>query len=661
MYPVSAAFLAAVKKNNRKYYWTGQLITAAGVTHDFGPNDMLKGSGYVSGQCCDSSEIELGSVYSTEVGLSLLRNNNYNRYTIKGGEIFLVYHLRISTSTDPSELDPNYDQDVEDDGIYEAIPIGYFDIQEANWKTKSIEIKAYDRMLRFEKPFSASDSAGLAYNFIDLCCRACDVQMEQSEQWYFSLPNGSTPLSLYSENDIETYRDVLYYIGQTLGGYFVINRAGKLELRKYGTTPVLVVEQKHRFTSSFSDFVTKYTAVSSTNVRTQEAEYYAVTPDDGLTMNLGINPFLQFGVRETREQLCTNILTDLTVINYVPFESDTIGNPALDLGDIIQFTGGQADETQISAITSNNIRINGKQTIKGVGKNPLLAQAKSKNDKNISGLINSIEKGRITVHTFTNAAAYTVYSTDMKIISIQFATSEVNTAQFFGQVIVDVHANQESKTASATGSVTIPAVNVDDIPEQGSEPSVIGKTEAQTLTVTLPVTWTEDGHADVIFTFELNDVVVELHHPQENWHSGRHTILLYWPLENVIADYTNIFNVYMRVVGGYAAIDVGNCIGSVAGQSMGASAAWDGTLEFTDTFQKFVFGRNTPGRLRTRALQDSVTIRDNYEIVKKTFSDTITERYGFAAFSEPIDLPGSNASFNCPYLDEVYSGEDEYV
>ena len=107
--------------------------------------------------------------------------------------------------------------------------------------------------------------------------------------------------------------------------------------------PVMKVEQRHRFSSSFSDFITRYTAVSSTNKQTQIAEYYALDPDNGLTMNLGVNPLLQFGLKETREMLCRNILADLSVIRYVPFDSDTIGNPALDPGDVLTFAGGQAD------------------------------------------------------------------------------------------------------------------------------------------------------------------------------------------------------------------------------------------------------------------------------------------------------------------------------
>ena len=107
-------------------------------------------------------------------------------------------------------------------------------------------------------------------------------------------------------------------------------------------------------------------------------------------MNLGVNPLLQFGLDATREQLIRNILDDISIVNYVPFDTDTIGNPALDLGDVLSFSGGQADSTKYACITSNSIKIGGKQTLKCVGKNPKLSQAKSKNDKNISGLLNQI-------------------------------------------------------------------------------------------------------------------------------------------------------------------------------------------------------------------------------------------------------------------------------
>ena len=572
-------------------------------------------------------------------GISLF--SEINRYTLEDAIVELFYHLKISNSRSSTDLDPNYDQSIEADGIYETIPMGIFEVSEANRKAKSLEIKAYDYMVRFEKNFTALESIGNAYDFMTLCATACSVTLAQDRETIEAMPNGSENLSIYTDNDIETFRDVLFYVGQVLGGFFVINRSGELELRKYGNVSVLTVERRHRFTSSFSDFITRYTAVSSTNLRTQVAEYYHLDPDDGLTMNLGVNPLLQFGLDETRRELCENILNDLSLVNYVPFDSDTIGNPALDVGDILSFSGGQADSTKIACITSNSIKIGGRQAIKCVGKNPRLSQAKSKNDKNISGLLAQIEAGKIGIHTFTNASAFTVQDIDTKIISIEFATSEANHAQFFGQVIVNVSADSVTKTATATGSVTIPSVNVDGVPidpdDPEEEPVVIGSTEEQTVNVSLPVSWTEDGQAVVTFIFEFNDEIVLVHQPVETWHSGKHTILLYYPIENVIANYTNTFNVYMRVEGGSGTVDTGWCVASISGQGMGASAAWDGTI----TIEEYIDMVGISGGLQLAAIQENIQFKID-ELVQRSYSDVVIGRKALGAFAMPVDVTGSN-------------------
>ena len=74
-----------------------------------------------------------------------------------------------------------------------------------------------------------------------------------------------------------------------------------------------------------------------------------------------------------------------------------------------------------------------------MGKNPRLAQAKSRNDKNISGLLNQIEDnaktGKIRIHTFTNASAHDIGQTKVKLVSIQFASFEENHMQFLHRLL----------------------------------------------------------------------------------------------------------------------------------------------------------------------------------------------------------------------------------
>ena len=300
MYPVSEAFLSAVQENTRRYYWTGKITTKAGVVHEFSEKEIVKGSRYISAQCCGSTEMELGTVYASEMGITLFLN--VDRYTLEDALVELFYHLEL------------------DDGSWEEVLMGIFEISEANRKIKCLEIKAYDYMLRFDETFNGFETVGNAYDFMELCSKACRVELAQTREEIEAMPNGAEVLSVYTENDIETYRDMLFYVGQVLGGFFCIKRFGKLELRKYGAEPVMEIGSRHRFTSSFSDFITRYTAVSYTNLKTEMSEYYALDPDDGLTMNLGTNPLLQFGVDETRKELCTNVLNDLGVINYSVYD-----------------------------------------------------------------------------------------------------------------------------------------------------------------------------------------------------------------------------------------------------------------------------------------------------------------------------------------------------
>lgn len=626
MYPVSEAFLRAVQENTRRYYWTGKITTKGGAVYPFGYEDIVKGSGYVSAQCCGSAEIELGTVYAAEMGVTLF--SQIDRYTLDGARVELSYHLRVA------------------DGSFEEVPMGVFEVSEANRTAHCLELKAYDYMLRFEKSFNGFESVGNAWAFLELCCKACGVEMENTRAEIEGMPNGRELLSIYPENDIGTYRDVLFFVGQVLGGFFCINRRGRLELRKYGAEPVMEVQGRHRFSSSFSDFITRYTAVSSTNLRTQTAEYYALDTDDGLTMNLGVNPLLQFGLEETRRQLCGNILADLSVVNYVPFDSSTIGNPALDLGDVLTFSGGQADGEQMTCITSFQCRIGGRQSLKCVGKNPRLAQAKSKNDKNISGLLNQIEAGKVGIHTFTNASAYTVAEDDVRIISIEFAAKEETHVQFFGQAVVDVRAAQEERTASASGSIVVPIpVGTDAGAETGGNRDSAGEDDGSardgsgtggstdiTVEVELPVTWTEDGKAVAYVTYEFNDSEILAHCPAETWGSGKHILSLYYPIDNLVPNITNTFNVYLRMENGTGEIGTGGCIASISGQGMAAAAAWDGTVTMEEYVSRFAFG----GGLGMKGFAGEMGI-ETMELVRKSYADSIGKAL-IGAFGKPIDL-----------------------
>lgn len=537
MYPVSEEYKKAICEPSRSFFWTGEITTAQGKKYTFGNTDIVKGSGYISRQCSGSSEIELGSVYAAEMGISLF--SDIDRYSLDDAVITLSFHLKV------------------DDATYEEVPMGVFYVAEANRKIKTLELKAYDAMLNLEKNFNKGLSSAFPYDFLSLLSKECHVELAQTKEEIEALTNGTEFLGIYQENDIETWRDFLYYLAQALGCFSLIDRAGRLRLIPYRIKDSKTVDSRHRYTSTFSDFMTRYTAVSSTNKKTDIAEYYSVKPDDGLTMNLGVNPLLQFGLEEKRKRIINNILSALTIINYVPFESDTIGDPALDLGDVIKFTGGHADETKRSAITSIETKINGKQTIKCVGKNPRLSSAKSKNDKNIAGLESSISENKLSIYTYVNALKITAGEEKTSIINIEFASGDETNAEFHAEIIMDVKSKSVDRSVTAETTIEI---------------------DKESKVITLPVNWNEDGKTVLKAYYVLDGKEVEQFHPSETWLSGKHLLNLYYPIIEMQANELHTFEVLIELTNGTATIEPQNAMATISGQGLGAQERWDGRI-----------------------------------------------------------------------------------
>lgn len=521
MFEVSEKFKNAVRQNTRKYEWYGTITTKAGKVYKFTAKDIVKGSGYIKWQCCSSTEIELGTVYAAEMGISLF--SEIDRYTLEDAAIRLYYSLTLS------------------DGTVETIPMGIFEVSEANRKVRTLEIKAYDYMLRFEKTLKLESSSGTPYQFLKAACDTCKVELAQTVAEISALPNGKTTLGIYSDNDIETFRDLIYYVAQVLGCFCQIDRYGKLILKKYGNTSVWNVPQKERFDSSYSDFVTRYTAISSTNQISQTAEYIAMEKDDALTMNLGINPLMQFGLKSVREKMLREILTALQKVNYVPFDSNTIGNPALEVGDVLRFSGGHADETQISCITSIECKINGKMSLKCVGKNPRLSSAKSKNDKNITGLMNSVESGKTIIYNFVNVAPFVVGQSLTNVMDIDFTATEDTTAAFQCEMLLEVIKAETSEEEM-----------------EGSFP-------------------------ELSIVYKLNNESIDNFMPTKTCLYGRHIVTLFFPISKVIENSSNTFSMYLKISAGTVKIEEAQIRATISGQGLAAGIGdWNGRININE-------------------------------------------------------------------------------
>jgi len=244
----------------------------------FAGKDVIRGSFEVSNRCAEESNMIIGGVYIGQLNmtfapsfLSKISRKNYIGKVIA----------------------PTIGLYVDDNQAWEDIPVGIYTVESANISRDGITIEAYDNMKKFDKPFSLYSLYGKPFDILSLICNECGVTLGVTQAYIESLPNGTEDLYLDDRNDIETFRDVLYWITQTVVCFATINRAGSLELRKFGLGTTEFDEEHRDIDAIYSDYVTKWTSISMYDYDEEETQYYSLVPDDGLCMNLGENPFLQ--------------------------------------------------------------------------------------------------------------------------------------------------------------------------------------------------------------------------------------------------------------------------------------------------------------------------------------------------------------------------------
>ena len=383
MYPVSEEYKTAMHKAIQHGKISGFIddipFTAA---------DVLKGSGGLSNQCADQNNIKLGAVF-----IGVLKITFVNNIVPRGSWI----NRKITIF---------WDQQINDDApaVYEQIPCGEFNVYEANHAAEGVIITAYDNLSLFDKALQFTQISGTPYNILKVLADNCGAVLAQTRAQIEALPNGTEVFSLFPENDCSNHRDVLSWLAQAVGCFVTVDRAGQIVLKTYNQNAVDTLAASDRFKGSkFSDFISFYTRITLKDLNTGETIEESAVPNNGLTMDLGANPFLQYGLPETRKRQREAILQALQGFYYTPFQASFLGNPAYDLGDVIPFTGGIAGTGVTCCIMAYNYVFNASYAARGFGQNPATQGAQSKGEKAAAGAGSKSAANDLIFRQYTNA------------------------------------------------------------------------------------------------------------------------------------------------------------------------------------------------------------------------------------------------------------------
>lgn len=554
MYEVSNAFLAELKKHTRVEHVRGTIGSAL-----FTDSNVLSMS--ISNRCSDTSDVTFGSAYIGQLQATFI-NVAIPRGSWGGKTITLFWGVEI------------YDEETEQTDT-EWIPVGLFEIASAEWTDMGVNIVANDYVEKLEKSFTnLQTQSGEVYDFASYACTQCGLTFGMTQAECRDLPNGDELLGLYAENNIKTWRDLMSWVAQSVGGFVTAERDGSIVIRSFADSEIVDEwTDKERITGSvFSDYETLYDGISIVNIDDQTLTVYSAegSTGEGSVINLGQNPFLQFGLPEIRDAQRQAVAEVAHSITWTPFKSSTLSCLVYDLGDLVTCTDGVAGSEELTCgVMAYDWKFKNTTNYTGYGADPRLASGSSKTDKNLQGLLSKVESGEITYYQFKNIEEIELGNNiETTVASIKFAAKK--------ETDVDIWLEVKLNTENVSEQEQVPVYDEQEVedPDTGeiiTEEVQIGYWyQEHELPITALVKYYYDGQ---LIGYQ----------PIETWNEdGFHTIHYGYFLPNVDTTTSHTFMAKMVIGSGTAEIAIDDATMILRGQALVGSDVWDGEINVSD-------------------------------------------------------------------------------
>lgn len=232
-------------------------------------------------------------------------------------------------------------------GVVEYMPIGYFTIQKPSGDIDQVTFTAYDRMQKFEKPYSSS----LAYPttsilILDELCQICGIELATA-------PDNAIEVTENLKG--YTCREVLGYIASMHSSFACIDRYGRLNLRWYSDTPI---EKSLKKIWHFEKSQDNFEIAKVDIAKNSETNYVS---GDGITTLHNSNPL-------ATQEITDGIFAKLGGFNYSVGEIEMLDDARLDPWDMISVEYYDGKTYKIPCMSLEHDFKAYSTTVKSVGK-----------------------------------------------------------------------------------------------------------------------------------------------------------------------------------------------------------------------------------------------------------------------------------------------------
>lgn len=301
-------------------YVRAVITTKSGVVYNISDEDLSSGSVKLNRKSVSGSSFDLGECYINDITITLLDKSG--KYT---------------ESLDNAILDVYFGVVNDSLKLNEEIQIGKFiiPVDTTVRKIASIQISGDSILYKFDVSTNSVATSGSLYSLVTWCCTMCGVEFALTEDEFLSL-SANTGYTYYitSESAISTYRDIIMYVSQIIGGFATDTNDGKLTFKTYkATNDIFNINNDTIASSRLGD--SSYSIDGISMPFNGKTIYINGDSSSDYLLELESNPLLDSLTEDVVTSLLNNIWNQIKDIQFRSFTFEYNGNPALECGDLL--------------------------------------------------------------------------------------------------------------------------------------------------------------------------------------------------------------------------------------------------------------------------------------------------------------------------------------
>ena len=294
--------------------------TKTGTSYSISDDELRGGTVKIEKKSVSGSSFDIGECYINNATITIIDKENKYPDNFNNAEMSIFFGVRNASL-----------------GLDEEIQLGKFIIPTDTTirKIASIQLVGDSILSKLDKPINGVTTSGKPYALVSWCCDECGVELALTEAEFNALSK-NTDYTFYisEESSIETYRDVIMYVSQIIGGFATDTNDGKLTFKTYTVSnPTFNINNDTIASSKLGD--SSYKLDGMTIQFNNKVLYIQGDNNSVYTLNLESNPLFENLDEDLVVIICNNIWEQLKDLTFRSFDFQYNGNPAIECGDIL--------------------------------------------------------------------------------------------------------------------------------------------------------------------------------------------------------------------------------------------------------------------------------------------------------------------------------------